>query len=133
LRRRARRSSPFGGAEGGERAPSDERTHAGAAPVDASVADGPDAVVELPITGDLDLHPFSPREIPSVVEEYVRACRALGIHEVRLAHGKGKGVQRAIVQRLLRSLPEVVSISDAAPTRGGWGATVARLRPREEV
>lgn len=88
-----------------------------------------DDPVEVPITGDLDLHPFAPREIPSVVEEYVRECRARGILHVRLAHGKGTGTQRAVVRRVLRSLDGVVSFDDAPAERGGWGATVARLRP----
>jgi DNA-nicking Smr family endonuclease len=87
-----------------------------------------DEPVTLPLTGDLDLHPFSPREIPSVVEEYVRACRARGLLRLRLAHGRGKGVQRAVVRRVLASMPEVVSFSDAAPEAGGWGATVVVLR-----
>jgi len=83
---------------------------------------------EIPLTGDLDLHPFSPREIPSVVEEYVRACREGGVLRLRLAHGRGKGVQRAVVRRVLASIPEVVSFSDAPPSAGGWGATVVLLR-----
>jgi DNA-nicking Smr family endonuclease len=85
--------------------------------------------VPVPITGDLDLHPFAPREIPSVVEEYVRACRERGILRVRLAHGKGRGVQRAVVRRVLRSLDGVVSFADAPLERGAWGATVVELRP----
>jgi len=90
----------------------------------------PDEPVEIPITGDLDLHPFAPHEIPSVVEEYVRACRERGILDVRLAHGKGCGVQRAVVQCVLRSMgEEVISFSDAPPQSGAWGATIARLRP----
>lgn len=88
-----------------------------------------EATVEIPLTGDLDLHPFLPREIPSVVEEYVRACRARGVLRLRLAHGRGKGVQRAAVRRVLASLPGVVSFGDAPATAGGWGATVAELRP----
>jgi len=84
--------------------------------------------VTLPLTGDLDLHPFSPREIPSVVEEYVRACREQGVLRLRLAHGRGRGVQRAVVRRVLASMPEVVSFSDAPPQAGGWGATVVVLR-----
>ena len=85
--------------------------------------------VEIPLTGDLDLHSFLPREIPSVVEEYVRACRARGVLRLRLAHGRGKGVQRAAVRRTLASLPEVVAFGDAPALAGGWGATVAELRP----
>ena len=85
----------------------------------------------IPVTGDLDLHPFDPREIPSLVEEYVRACRERGILRLRLAHGRGRGVQRAAVRRVLASLPEVVSFSDAPPSAGGWGATVVLLRGGE--
>ncbi len=95
----------------------------------SDAADPPrDEPVAIPITGDLDLHPFSPREIPSVVEEYVRACREKGVLRLRLAHGRGKGVQRAVVRRVLASMPEVVAFSDAPPSTGGWGATVVVLR-----
>lgn len=85
--------------------------------------------VLIPITGELDLHTFSPRDIPSVVEEYVTACRERGICEVRLIHGRGKGVQRAVVRRVLGELPSVVRFADADPAFGGWGATVAELSP----
>jgi DNA-nicking Smr family endonuclease len=83
--------------------------------------DDPDDLVEIPITGDLDLHAFGPRDIPSVVEEYVRACHERGLRDLRLAHGKGTGVQRAVVRRVLASLPEVESFCDADLTAGGWG------------
>jgi len=96
-------------------------------PVDDEPPDG--GAVEIPLTGELDLHSFLPREIPSVVEEYVRACRARGVLRLRLAHGRGKGVQRAAVRRTLASLPEVVAFGDAPAIAGGWGATVAELRP----
>jgi DNA-nicking Smr family endonuclease len=81
----------------------------------------------VPVTGELDLHSFAPRDVPSVVAEYVRACREKGILRVRLVHGRGKGVQRAEVRRTLRSLPGVASVADAAPDSGGWGATVIEL------
>jgi len=98
-----------------------------------SDADDPhgDQPVSIPLTGELDLHPFSPRDIPSVVEEYVRACRERGVLRLRLAHGRGKGVQRAIVRRVLASMPDVVSFSDAPPEAGGWGATVVVLHGDE--
>ena len=101
---------------------------------DASEADEqePPALVDavrVPITEELDLHPFAPREIPSVVREYLRACRERGIRRVRLVHGRGRGVQRAVVQRVLRESGDVTSFADAPPASGGWGATLAELRP----
>jgi DNA-nicking Smr family endonuclease len=88
-----------------------------------------DEPFEVPITAELDLHAFAPRDIPSVVEEYVRACRERGLPSVRLVHGRGRGVQRAVVQRVLRALPGVASFHDAPPSSGGWGATIAELLP----
>ena len=84
--------------------------------------------VQLPISGELDLHAFAPADVPSVVEEYLRECGLRGIREVRLVHGRGKGVQRAVVRRLLRALPDVEAFDDASPASGGWGATLVRLR-----
>jgi DNA-nicking Smr family endonuclease len=88
-----------------------------------------DEPVEIPITGEIDLHAFAPQDIPSVVQEYVRACRDRGLLTLRLVHGRGKGVQRAVVRRVLSSLAEVIAFEDAPPGSGGWGATVARLAP----
>ncbi|CBE69864.1 MAG: Smr/MutS family protein [Candidatus Methylomirabilis oxygeniifera] len=83
----------------------------------------------VPIEGLLDLHPFAPKEIVSVVEEYLWQCRQAGILDVRLIHGKGTGTQRAIVRRLLTNHPDVLSCADAPLQAGGWGATVVRLKP----
>lgn len=88
-----------------------------------------DAVV-LPIEDRIDLHPFAPRDIPSVVEEYVWQCHEEGLREVRIIHGRGKGVQRRIVQSALEKNPLVESCHDAPPERGGWGATVAVIRDK---
>ena len=88
----------------------------------------PDAIAVLPIEDAIDLHGFAPRDIPSVVEEYLHEAHARGFPEVRLIHGRGKGVQRRVVQSLLARHPLVESFRDAPATRGGWGATIARLR-----
>lgn len=80
----------------------------------------------VPIEDSLDLHTFSPRDIPSVVEEYVHAAHEAGLREVRLIHGRGKGVQRGIVQNVLERHPLVLEFWDATETH--LGATVARLR-----
>ena len=86
--------------------------------------------MDLPIDGKLDLHAFAPREVERVVEAYIEACRERGILELRLVHGKGKGVQRRAVQRLLSRHPAVRSFRTADESGGGWGATVVDLLPR---
>lgn len=84
--------------------------------------------VVLPIEDSIDLHPFSPKDIPSVVEEYLKQCRHAGIYEVRIIHGRGKGVQRRIVRSILEKHPLVASFKDAPPETGGWGSTVVVLK-----
>lgn len=85
-------------------------------------------IAVLPIEDSIDLHGFLPRDIPSVVEEYLAEAHAKGFAEVRLIHGRGKGVQRAVVQSLLSRHPLVASFRDAPASRGGWGATVVWLK-----
>ncbi len=79
--------------------------------------------------GSIDLHAFAPRDVVSVVEEYLEAAAQGRFREVRLIHGKGTGVQRAAVRALLSRHPLVESFSDAPPEGGGWGATRVALKP----
>jgi len=82
--------------------------------------------VRVPIEDSLDLHTFAPRDIASVVDEYITAAHDAGLGEVRLIHGRGKGVQRGIVQQTLDRHPLVDEFWDAPESH--LGATVARLR-----
>ena len=84
--------------------------------------------IRVPIEDSLDLHSFLPRDVPSVVDEYLREAHARGFDEVRLIHGRGIGVQRTIVQSLLTGHPLVAGYADAPEDRGGRGATLVRLR-----
>ena len=79
----------------------------------------------VPIEAEIDLHAFAPRDVASVVEEYVRAAHEAGLREVRLVHGRGIGVQRGIVQQVLDRHPLVSHFWDASESH--LGATVARL------
>jgi dsDNA-specific endonuclease/ATPase MutS2 len=88
---------------------------------------GPEPFV-VPIEDALDLHAFAPREIPGVVSDYLEAAAEAGFREVRLIHGRGKGVQRQRVQEVLATHPRVARFRDAPPDRGGFGATIAWLR-----
>ena len=82
--------------------------------------------IRIPIDGLLDLHAFAPRDIPSVVEEYLTEAHAAGLHEVRLIHGRGIGVQRGIVQQVLEKHPLVSEFFDDAASH--LGATIAILK-----
>ncbi|HYE86304.1 MAG TPA: Smr/MutS family protein [Vicinamibacterales bacterium] len=84
-----------------------------------------DDPVHIPIEDSIDLHAFAPRDVVSVVDEYLHAALAAGFEEVRLIHGRGKGVQRADIQRLLRQHPVVERYWDAPESH--LGATVVRL------
>jgi len=112
----------------------------GAVPADVlepgSVGPGDNVALEavaLPLTDVLDLHSFRPEETSRVVSEYLDEARRAGIGEVRIVHGRGRGVQRAIIRRLLAEAPGVAGFTDASPMRGGWGATVVRLRRAEDA
>ena len=86
--------------------------------------DGP---VRIPIDAHLDLHTFHPRDIPSVVDEYIRAAHLAGLREVRLIHGRGRGIQRGIVQQTLDHHPLVAEFFDDGASH--LGATIALLIP----
>ncbi len=87
----------------------------------------------LPVEDVIDLHTFRPSETASVVEEYLAVAAGRGFAEVRIVHGRGVGAQRRIVRAVLARSPLVEEFRDAPPERGGWGATVARLRAGADV
>jgi dsDNA-specific endonuclease/ATPase MutS2 len=80
------------------------------------------------VEDSIDLHTFSPRDVVSVVEEYLEEAASMGYREVRVIHGKGTGVQRAAVRAALSRHPRVEAFFDAPPEAGGWGATRVILR-----
>lgn len=86
-----------------------------------------DEVVELPITDVIDLHSFPPREVASVVREYLDAAVEKGLRRLRIVHGRGVGVQRQTVRTILSRDPRVTAWGDAPPEAGGWGATWVEL------
>jgi DNA-nicking Smr family endonuclease len=80
--------------------------------------------VDVPIEDWIDLHTFQPRDVSSVVEEYLYQALQKGFAVVRIIHGRGIGVQREIVRSILEKHPEVLSYGDT-PDRG---ATLVQLR-----
>ena len=82
----------------------------------------------IPITEVFDLHAVAPRDVEVVVEAYLEEARRLGLKTLRIIHGRGRGVQRAIVHAVVARTPFVHSYHDAPPESGGWGATIVILR-----
>ena len=91
----------------------------------------PEAVT-IEIRDVFDLHTIAPRDIKRVVEEYLLEARRAGFRTVRIVQGKGVGVQREIVRSILARTPFVEDWTDAPPEAGGWGATIARLKPKDD-
>lgn len=88
-----------------------------------------DEPVEIPITGELDLHTFRASELSDLLPDYFAECRARGILAVRVIHGKGTGALREGVHRLLERMPGVQSWEwPASAPSGGWGATWVYLK-----
>jgi DNA-nicking Smr family endonuclease len=92
-------------------------------------AQGAEPIV-VEITDSLDLHHFHPSELRGVVDAYLDAALERGFTELRLIHGRGKGVQRARVRSFLSTDERVERFEEAPPGRGGWGATLVWLLPR---
>ena len=85
--------------------------------------------VQLEIKDVFDLHTIAPRDVKRAVEAYLDAAHERGFRSVRIIHGKGRGVQRELVRKLLARTSFVINWTDAPPQAGGTGATVAHLKP----
>ncbi len=86
--------------------------------------------IEIPINGVLDLHTFSPKDLPDLLDDYIEACLERNIYDLRIIHGKGKGILRDSVRAILSKHTLVQSFSEAPLEAGGWGATLVRLKVR---
>ena len=85
-------------------------------------------VIEVPIDGTLDLHNFSPKDLKSLIPDYLEECRKNNIFQVRIIHGKGIGNLRRTVHAILKKIPAVRSFRLAGEGGGSWGATLVDLR-----
>ena len=84
--------------------------------------------VELEITDSIDLHAFAPRDVRAVTEAYLSEAHKKGFRLVRIIHGKGIGVQRETVRKVLEKTPFVKSFKTAGELSGSWGATVVEFK-----
>jgi uncharacterized membrane protein len=89
--------------------------------------------VALPINGELDLHTFRPKEVKTLVHDYLDECQKQGVYEIRIVHGKGDGTLRRVVEAQLARRDDVLERRLAPRERGGWGATLVTLAPAHVV
>lgn len=88
-----------------------------------------DDPIEFPISDELDLHTFRPKEVKELLPDYLELCREKGIYCVRVIHGKGTGALRELVHAQLRKISLVQKFELGDQTSGGWGATRVWLKP----
>lgn len=86
-----------------------------------------DEPVRIPVADVFDLHSFRPRDVKDAVEAYLEEAHRRGFTALRIIHGRGVGVQRETVRKILARTPYVTAFGDAPPEAGGWGATVVTL------
>jgi DNA-nicking Smr family endonuclease len=86
-----------------------------------------DFPVTIAIDGELDLHTFSPKDLKTLIPDYLEECRKKGIRKVRIIHGKGTGNLRRSVHSLLEGNPIVRHFRLAGNDNGSWGATIVIL------
>lgn len=86
-----------------------------------------DIPVAIEIDGTIDLHTFSPKDLKTLIPEYLQECRLRNIFEIKIIHGKGTGSLRRTVHALLARDPIVQRYYQAGIDSGGWGATIVIL------
>ena len=89
--------------------------------------ESPEDPIEVPITGELDLHTFRPKEVRELVPDYIDECLRRGIYSLRIIHGKGTGTLRELVHKKLRQHSAVASFRLGDEQTGSWGATLVQL------
>ncbi len=92
-----------------------------------------DEPVRIPVTDVFDLHSFRPRDVKDAVEAYLEEAHRMGFTVLRIIHGRGIGVQRETVRKILARTPYVIAFSDAPAEAGGWGATIVTLAKEPRV
>lgn len=86
------------------------------------------------VGAELDLHGLSVPEARTRLGEFLRACRKVDIHCVRIIHGKGnRSLQRIPVLKgkvyhWLQQRDEVLAFCSARPVDGGTGAMYVLLK-----
>ncbi|MBR4826745.1 MAG: Smr/MutS family protein [Bacteroidales bacterium] len=90
--------------------------------VDASISSR-----KLNFSPELDIRGQRLSDALDIVTHYVDDAIMLGMGQVRIIHGKGTGVLHEEIQKYLRTIPGIASVSDEDVRIGGSGVTIVRF------
>ena len=76
----------------------------------------------------LDVRGYRATEALKAVTDFIDDGVLLGMTELKILHGKGDGILRAVIRRQLQGDPSIQSIQDEHIERGGTGITVISLK-----
>jgi dsDNA-specific endonuclease/ATPase MutS2 len=85
---------------------------------------------EIKISDTFDLHAFAPPDVKAVVETYLAEAFEKNFQIVKIIHGKGIGIQKETVRRILTQTNFVKSFKGAPEFLGGWGATIVEFHKK---
>jgi len=79
---------------------------------------------KLSFKPEIDLRGARLQEALEAVMHYCDDAQMLGVGSVRIIHGKGTGVLREEIQKYLRTVPGIASVTDEDIRHGGTGVTI---------
>ena len=82
---------------------------------------------KLNFSPELDIRGERLQNALDIVTHYIDDALMLSIGAVRIIHGKGTGVLHEELQRYLRTVPGVKTVSDEDIRHGGSGVTIVTL------
>ncbi len=99
-----------------------------AAPIRRRKRVGPSQEDLPPLEREIDVRGQSAEEGLAMVERFIDRASIAGGAELRIIHGKGKGILKREIEEFLKRSPLVESYRIGEPREGGWGATIVLVR-----
>lgn len=85
-------------------------------------------VVEDTIEREIDIRGKTAAEGLEEIERYIDRAAVAGVPQVRIIHGKGKGILKREIEAFLSGSQLVESFRTGEPREGGWGVTIVTVR-----
>jgi DNA mismatch repair protein MutS2 len=81
----------------------------------------------LNFRSDIDVRGYRADAALEEVQDLIDEAAMIGIHRVRVLHGKGNGILRQEIRSFLKAMPFVKTFADEHVEFGGAGITVVEL------